>query len=210
VLTGGSALAIDWARQHLPAILMAWYPGQRGGNAVADVLFGNVNPSGRLPVTFYKASEQLPAFDNYAMAGRTYRYFSGEPLYPFGHGLSYTRFEYSNLHLDRASVAADGSLQASITVKNVGSRAGDEIVQLYVAPLDVKVPRARKDLRGVRRVALKPGESGNISFTLKPSNDLRYYDVDARHYAVDGGRYEVEIGASSADIRARQAFEVKP
>lgn len=209
VLTGGSALAVDWAQQRLPAILMAWYPGQRGGNAVADILFGEVNPSGRLPVTFYKQSEQLPPFDDYAMQGRTYRYFSGEPLYPFGHGLSYTRFEYSNLELDRASVGADGSLQASLTVKNVGSRAGDEVVQLYVAPVDSKRPRANKDLRGIKRVALQPGQSSSVSFTLEPSRDLRHYDVDANRYAVDAGKYEVQVGASSADIRARKAFEVK-
>ncbi|MBL8270769.1 beta-glucosidase [Steroidobacter sp.] len=209
VLTGGSALAVDWAQQRLPAILMAWYPGQRGGSAVADVLFGEVNPSGRLPVTFYKADQKLPAFDDYSMQGRTYRYFADQPLYPFGHGLSYTRFEYSGLKLDRASVAADGSLQASITVKNVGSRAGEEVVQLYVAPVESKRSRAVKDLRGIKRVALKPGESGSVSFTLKPSKDLHHYDVDAKHYAVDGGKYEVQFGASSADIRARQTFEVK-
>jgi beta-glucosidase len=210
VLTGGSALAVDWAKQHVPAILMAWYPGQRGGTAVADILFGDANPSGRLPVTFYKADEKLPAFDDYSMAGRTYRYFDGEPLYPFGHGLSYTRFEYSNLKLDRASVAADGSLQATLTVKNVGARAGQEVVQLYVAPVAASGPRAKKDLRGVKRVALKPGESSRISFTLEPSKDLRYYDVDAKRYAVGAGKYEVQVGASSADIRARQVFEVKP
>lgn len=209
VLTGGSALAVDWAQQRLPAILMAWYPGQRGGNAVADVLFGEANPSGRLPVTFYKENEKLPAFDDYSMEGRTYRYFTGQPLYPFGHGLSYTRFEYSNLKLDSASVAADGSLQASLTVKNVGSRPGEEVVQLYVAPIESKRPRANKDLRGVKRVALKPGEVGNVSFTLQPTNDLRHYDADADRYAVDPGKYEVQIGASSADIRARQTFEVK-
>ena len=209
VLTGGSALAVDWAQQRLPAIVMAWYPGQRGGNAVADVLFGDVNPSGRLPVTFYKENEKLPAFDDYDMQGRTYRYFTGQPLYPFGHGLSYTRFEYSNLKLDRASVAADGTLQASLTVKNVSSRAGDEVVQLYVAPQGSKQQRANKDLRGVKRVALKPGEAGTVSFTLNASNDLRHYDVNAKRYAVAAGKYEVQVGASSADIRARQTFEVK-
>jgi len=200
---------VDWAQQRLPAIVMAWYPGQRGGNAVADVLFGDVNPSGRLPVTFYKENEKLPAFDDYDMQGRTYRYFTGQPLYPFGHGLSYTRFEYSNLKLDRASVAADGTLQASLTVKNVGSRAGDEVVQLYVAPQGSKQQRANKDLRGVKRVALKPGEAGTVSFTLNASNDLRHYDVNAKRYAVAAGKYEVQVGASSADIRARQTFEVK-
>jgi beta-glucosidase len=209
VLTGGSALAVDWAQQRLPAILMAWYSGQRGGNAVADVLFGNVNPSGRLPVTFYKENEKLPAFDDYAMQGRTYRYFTGQPLYPFGHGLSYTRFEYSNLKLDRANVAPDGTIQASLTVKNVGQRAGEEVVQLYVAPKDSKQQWANKDLRGVKRVALKPGEAGNVSFTLQAANDLRHYDVNADRYAVEAGKYEVQVGASSADIRARQTFEVK-
>lgn len=209
VLTGGSALAVDWAQQRLPAIVMAWYPGQRGGNAVADVLFGDVNPSGRLPVTFYKENEKLPPFDDYAMQGRTYRYFTGQPLYPFGHGLSYTRFEYSNLKLDRASIAPDGTIQASLTVKNVGSRAGEEVVQLYVAPKNSKEPRASKDLRGVKRVALKQGETSSVSFTVKASNDLRHYDVNAKRYAVDAGKYEVQIGASSADIRARQTFDVK-
>ena len=208
VLTGGSALAVDWAQERLPAILMAWYPGQRGGTAVADVLFGDANPSGRLPVTFYKENEKLPAFDDYSMQGRTYRYFTGQPLYPFGHGLSYTRFEYSNLKLDRASIGADGSLQATMTVKNVGKRAGDEIVQLYLAPVDAKRPRAVKDLRGVKRLSLQPGRSENVSFTIRPEKDLRIYDADAKRYAVDAGKYELQVGASSADIRARQVFTV--
>jgi beta-glucosidase len=121
ILTAGSALAIDWAKAHLPAILLAWYPGQRGGTAVADVLFGDVSPSGRLPVTFYKASEKLPPFDDYSMRGRTYRYFGGQALYPFGHGLSYSRFEYSALRLDQSRIESSGQLTASVVVKNVGS-----------------------------------------------------------------------------------------
>lgn len=208
VLTGGSALAVDWAQQRLPAILMAWYPGQRGGNAVADVLFGAANPSGRLPVTFYKENEKLPAFDDYAMQGRTYRYFTGQPLYAFGHGLSYTRFEYADLKLDRSKVGADGAIQASMTVKNVGARAGDEIVQLYIAPLDAKRPRANRELRGAKRLSLKPGESRSVQFTIKPTTDLRHYDVDTKRYAVDAGKYQVQVGASSSDIRVRQGFEV--
>ena len=116
--------------------------------------------------------------------------------------------EYSNLKLDRASVSPDGTIQASLTVKNVGARPGEEVVQLYVAPKDAKQPWANKDLRGVKRVALKPGEVGNVSFTLKAANDLRHYDVNADRYAVDAGKYEVQVGASSADIRARQAFTV--
>jgi beta-glucosidase len=146
VLTGGSALAIDWAQQDLPAILMAWYPGQRGGTAVADVLFGASNPAGRLPVTFYKATEKLPAFDDYNMKDRTYRYFDGEPLYAFGYGLSYTQFQYSDLKLDNVSVTADQKIQVSVNVKNVGKRAGDEVVQLYMKALDASHARAHKDL----------------------------------------------------------------
>jgi beta-glucosidase len=158
VLTAGSALAVDWAQANLPAIVLAWYPGQRGGSAVADVLFGEVSPSGRLPVTFYRENEKLPPFDDYSMQGRTYRYFAGRPLYPFGHGLSYSRFVYSGLRLDRSRVAKDGVVQASLLVKNAGSRAADEVVQLYVRALDPKQPRSRLDLRGVNRVPLAAGE----------------------------------------------------
>jgi beta-glucosidase len=208
VLTGGSALAVDWAQQRLPAILMSWYPGQRGGSAVADILFGDANPAGRLPVTFYKESETLPAFDDYSMRGRTYRYFTGAPLYPFGHGLSYTRFEYAGLKLDRASAGPRDAVQATLTVKNVGARAGDEVVQLYVHPLSPQRPRAQQELRGVQRIALKPGESKRVTFTLEPARDLRHYDDKARQYALDAGDYEVRIGASSADIRQKQRLTV--
>jgi beta-glucosidase len=208
VLTAGSALAVDWAQAKLPAILVAWYPGQRGGTAVADVLFGDANPGGRLPITFYKADEQLPAFDDYSMKNRTYRYFGGQALYPFGHGLSYTRFAYSGLRLDRKSVAADGSVQATVTVKNVGKRAGDEVVQLYLKPLNPTRIRARKELRGFERLTLAPGESRQVSFTVKPDRDLTIYDEVKKAYAVDTGNFEVQIGASSADIRARTTLTV--
>jgi beta-glucosidase len=208
VLTGGSAMAVDWAHANLPAILMAWYPGQRGGNAVGDVLFGTVNPAGRLPVTFYKADEKLPPFDDYSMAGRTYRYFEGQPLYAFGHGLSYTRFEYSNLKLDRSSVTANGTVQVSVTVKNAGKRDGDEVVQLYLKPLDPKRPRARQELRGVQRLTLKAGQSRTVTFAVTPERDLAIYDDVARTYAVDPGRFEVRIGSASSDIRQQAALTV--
>jgi beta-glucosidase len=208
VLTTGSALAIDWAKAHLPAILVAWYPGQRGGTAVADVLFGDVSPSGRLPVTFYKASEKLPAFDDYAMQGRTYRYFGGEALYAFGYGLSYSRFEYSRVKLDRSKVESNGKLAVSVKVKNVGKRAADEVVQLYVRAVEAKMSRARKDLRGVARVTLAAGESKDVVFELDAAKDLRRYDAAAKDYVVDAGRYEVQVGASSADIRQRATFDV--
>ena len=208
VLTAGSAIAVDREQAKLPAILMAWYPGQRGGNAVADILFGVTNPGGRLPVTFYKADEQLPDFEDYSMKNRTYRYFAGQPLYPFGHGLSYTKFAYSGLKLDRNSVAADGALQATVTISNVGQRAGDEVVQMYLKPLEPRRTRALKELRGIERVTLQPGQSRQVRFTVKPDRDLTIYDDVKKAYAVDGGRFEVQIGASSADIRARSVMTV--
>jgi beta-glucosidase len=208
VLTTGSALAVDWAQQNLPAILLAWYPGQRGGNAVADVLFGDVNPAGRLPVTFYKEEEKLPAFDDYSMRGRTYRYFGGEPLYAFGHGLSYTRFAYDGLKLDRRRATANDHMKVTLTLKNKGKRAGDEVAQLYLAAKDPKRERALKELRGFRRVHLQPGEAREVEFAIVPSRDLRIWDEATGAYVVDPGDYEVQIGASSADIRLRREFTV--
>jgi beta-glucosidase len=176
---------------------------------VADVLFGDANPGGRLPVTFYRASEQLPPFGDYAMQGRTYRYFEGEPLYPFGHGLSYTRFEYSGLRLDHHTMAADATARVTLTVANRGPRAGDEVVQLYLRPLEPRRPRAAKELRGFQRVHLRPGETRELAFSFTPRADLHHYDEDRRGYAVDPGRYEVQLGASSADVRLRQSFTVE-
>jgi beta-glucosidase len=209
VLTTGSALAIDWAQAHLPAILVAWYPGQRGGDAVADVLFGAADPAGRLPVTFYRDVGQLPSFDDYSMRDRTYRYFKGRPLYPFGYGLSYTHFAYRDLHLDRAGVAPAGRLRVAFKLKNTGARDGDEVVQLYLRALHPRHPQALKTLRGFRRVHLEAGEEHEVSFDVTPAADLRYYDAARKAYAVDAGDYEVQIGASSADIRLRWRFHVE-
>ena len=208
VMTAGSAMAIDWADEKLPSILMAWYPGQRGGDAVADVLFGDVNPAGRLPVTFYKENEKLPPFDDYSMDGRTYRYFSGEPLYPFGHGLSYTTFEYSGLEIDRAEAAAGDTLAVTLELANVGEHAGDEVVQLYLRPVNGDSARSLKELRGVKRVTLRPGERRSVTFEVLPSRDLRHFDVERDRYVTDPGSYEVQVGASSADIRLTGTFTV--
>jgi len=208
VLTTGSALAVDWAQQNLPAIVLAWYPGQRGGSAVADVLFGDANPGGRLPVTFYKADEQLPAFDDYAMQGRTYRYFDGQPLYPFGHGLSYTRFNYSDLKLDSARGDAAQPVHVTVSIRNSGDRVGDEVVQLYLRPQQAQRERARKELRGFQRVTLQSGEERIVTFTFTPETDLRHYDEKANAYAVDPGIYDVQVGASSVDIRQVHPYTV--
>ena len=167
VLTTGSALAVRWAQERLPAIVLAWYPGQQGGTAVADVLFGDHNPAGRLPVTFYASASQLPPFADYAMEGRTYRYFRGQPLYPFGHGLSYTRFEYSGLQLSRSRLGRGDPLEVSLDVKNVGGRDGDEVVQLYARDVESSRPVALRQLRGFERLSLKAGEQKRVRFTLR-------------------------------------------
>jgi beta-glucosidase len=136
VLMNGSAIAVNWAQEHAAAILEAWYPGEEGGTAVADVLFGDYNPAGRLPVTFYKGVAQLPPFQDYRMRGRTYRYFQGDPLYGFGYGLSYSRFRYSDLRLSAPDIGTSGQLTAQVTVQNTSNRAGDEVVELYLTAPD--------------------------------------------------------------------------
>ena len=209
VLTTGSALAVRWAQQNLKAIVLAWYPGQQGGNAVADVLFGDVNPAGRLPVTFYASADQLPPFADYAMEGRTYRYFRGEPLYPFGHGLSYTRFEYSGLKLSRARLGPDDPLDVSFDVKNVGGREGDDVVQLYVREVEPKPEGAIRTLRGFERVRVAAGEQARVRFRLLPERDLAHYDEALRAFAVEPGAFEIEAGASSRDIRLRARVTVE-
>jgi len=166
-LMSGSALATPWEAEHLPAILTAWYGGQAAGTALADVLFGDYNPAGRLPVTFYKSETQLPPFTDYSMEGRTYRYFRGEPLYPFGHGLSYTTFAYSNLKV-LSKPATGQPIQVSVQVQNTGQRAGDEVVQLYVRHPDATGRVARHALEGFRRISLAPGARQTVQFTLTP------------------------------------------
>ncbi|SHE76542.1 beta-glucosidase [Mariniphaga anaerophila] len=167
VLLNGSALAINRADEYLDAILSAGYPGQEGGHAVADVLFGDYNPAGRLPVTYYKSVNQLPSFEEYNMNGRTYRYFSGEPLYPFGYGLSYTTFEYENLQVP-AEIKTGDSLIVKVKVTNTGLLAGEEVVQLYISDEEASTPRPRLQLEGFERVFLQPGESKVVEMTLSP------------------------------------------
>ncbi len=207
VLMSGSAVAVSWAQEHVPAILEAWYPGQAGGTAIAQVLFGAYNPGGRLPVTFYRDVADLPPFEDYRMAGRTYRFFEGVPLYPFGYGLSYTTFRYDRLRVSRDTLRGDDSMTVAVDVTNTGARGGDEVVQLYVRYPHSAVPRPRRDLRGFRRVTLGPGESRTITFPLTASA-FRYWDADAHRWAVENGPVVVEIGASSGDIRQERGLAV--
>lgn len=167
VLINGGAVSVPWANAHLPAILEAWYPGQAAGTAIADVLFGDYNPGGRLPVTVYRSLDDLPGFHDYDMTNRTYRYFTGEPLYPFGYGLSYTDFAYRNLRLSRETLADGQTLAVTVDVQNVGQRAGDEVAQLYLRHLNASIPAPRHSLQGFQRLALQPGETRRVTFTLE-------------------------------------------
>lgn len=205
VLMGGSALAVNWADAHVPAILAAWYPGEEGGTAIADVLFGDYNPGGRLPVTFYRSVDQLPPFDDYNMAGRTYRYLAEVPLYPFGHGLSYTRFEYTGLCIDPGHIGCDGKATVTVNVINTGVRAGNEVVQLYVCYPGSRVSRPATELKGFARVTLEPGERRAVTFSLAASQ-LAHWDGDG--WAIESGTVEVLVGSSSREIRLRGVLSI--
>ena len=198
VLLNGSALAVNWADRHLRAIVEAWYPGGDGGRAVAELLAGDFSPSGRLPVTFYRSVDQLPPFKDYSMAGRTYRYFSGDVLYPFGHGLSYTRFSYGRPRADRARVSAGEPVHLSVAVKNEGTRAGDEVVQLYVSTSAAGAPI--RSLRGFERIRLEPGETREVRFELDETA-LSAVDASGRR-SVEAGAVTVWIGGGQPASRA--------
>jgi beta-glucosidase len=191
VLLNGSALSVNWAKQHADAIVEAWYPGEEGGTAIAETLSGKNNPAGRLPVTFYKGTSDLPAFDEYRMQGRTYRFYSGEPLFPFGFGLSYTKFSYLGVRLSARRVKAGEPLIAKVLLKNSGSREGDEVVQFYIRQV-TKSGSKRPALKTFVRVHLKPGEERWISASLSP-RDLSLVD-DSGARQVLPGRYEVYVG----------------
>jgi beta-glucosidase len=191
VLLNGSALAVSWADRNVPAIVEAWYPGQAGGTAVADVLFGDANPGGRLPVTFYRSVEQLPPFEDYSMKGRTYRYFTGEPLYPFGHGLSYTRFGYAKLRVPKKAPVG-GPVEVSVEVTNAGAVPGDEVVQLYLTDRAASRPVPLKALKGFRRVALQPGERRMVRFILS-ERDFSRVAADGQR-VVEPGLFTIAVG----------------
>jgi beta-glucosidase len=184
VLMNGSALAVNWADEHAKAILEAWYPGEQGGVAVAEALAGDFSPGGRLPLTFYKSVDQLPAFDDYKMKGRTYRYFTGEPLYPFGYGLSYTNFEYSNLHFEKDSLGANDNLTAGVDVKNTGKMAADEVVEVYVTHPGVEGAPVRA-LAGFKRVHVASGATEHVQITV-PNRQLSVVDGDGTRKIVAG------------------------
>jgi beta-glucosidase len=208
VLTSGSALAVNWENDNIPAILQAWYPGEEGGNAVADVIFGDYNPAGRLPVTFYNSVNDLPPFEDYSMKGRTYRYFNGKVLYPFGYGLSYTSFGYADLNLSGTSCSEKNSINITFKVTNTGNYDGDEVVQLYVKSISSSQPQPVRSLKAFKRVHIRKGETLSISLPLKIET-LKYFDEQKNGFTVEPGKYELHIGSSSGNILLKSLLIVK-
>ncbi|HEY9528517.1 MAG TPA: glycoside hydrolase family 3 C-terminal domain-containing protein, partial [Anaerolineales bacterium] len=208
VLTGGSPIALGEVEDMVDAILFVWYPGMEGGRAVADVLFGDVSPAGKLPVTFPRSLDQLPAFDDYSMKGRTYRYMTEEPLYPFGFGLSYTRFEYSDLQLDQTEIARGDSLNVSLSLHNHGDRDSAEIVQFYLSDLHASTTVPLHHLVGFERVNLKAGESCSVKFTLTPEM-MSFYNDDGK-LTLEPGEFRLEVGGCSPGQRGQELGASKP
>ena len=209
VLVNGYSLAINWAQDSIPAIVSAWYGGQAQGTAISDVLFGSFNPRGKLSTTWYKSTADLPPMNDYNIKhNRTYQYFKGKPLYPFGHGLSYTTFEYSNLKISSQDLNLGDSIQISTEIKNSGKVAGDEVAQLYVHTNSAQDIRPIRELKGFQSVHLLPGESRTVNFVLKNS-DLLHYDVESRTFIVDGGKADIEVGSSSQDIRLNSQINLQ-
>jgi beta-glucosidase len=204
----GCAMALPWEVKNLPAILQAWYPGEQGGRAVAEILFGDVNPSGRLPLTFYASTADLPGFTDYSMSNRTYRYFSSKPEFAFGHGLSYTKFKFSGGKLEAKKIAADGTAKISFTVKNTGGRAGDEVAQVYFRHVNSAVSQPKLALCGFARVHLNRGEMGKVTVEV-PAERLRYWDAQKKRYVVEPGEYEFLIGAASDDLRLKLPLTIQ-
>lgn len=200
VLLNGSAVAINWVEEHAAAIVEAWYPGEEGGAALADALFGDVNPAGRLPVTFYKSVDDLPPFRDYAMKGHTYRYFDGEALYPFGYGLSYTTFAYSNLAFSADAIRPGESVTVSAKVTNTGDRPGDEVVQLYVRDVEASAPVPIRQLQGFTRIHLAPGAQRVVTFTLAPKQMSLIADDGQR--VIEPGLFEVSVGGGQPGTSA--------
>ncbi|HTV42840.1 MAG TPA: glycoside hydrolase family 3 C-terminal domain-containing protein [Candidatus Sulfotelmatobacter sp.] len=203
----GSAIAMPWEAAHLPAIVQAWYPGEEGGKAVAEVLFGDVNPAARLPLTFYASTADLPDFQNYSMDNRTYRYFKGKPVFAFGHGLSYTKFKYSHAKLASTTVDPDGAIHLSFMVKNTGPRDGDEVAQVYFRHLHSDEPQPKLALCGFERVHITQGDTTTVTLDI-PAKQFRYWDTTKKEYVIEPGKYELLIGAASDDIRLKLPVKV--
>ncbi|HEY5407710.1 MAG TPA: glycoside hydrolase family 3 C-terminal domain-containing protein [Ginsengibacter sp.] len=208
VMMTGSAIAIPWEEENIPGIINAWYGGQAAGTAVADVLFGDYNPAGRLPVTFYKSDADLPAFDDYSMNNRTYRYFKGTPLYPFGFGLSYSKFIYTNLKLSKTKINKNETITAELTVTNKGKSAGDEVVQLYLTHQDAKEDDPLYSLKGFQRIHLDAGAAKKVYFTLTP--DMMKLVNEQGKSILNTGNIKISISGSLPSQRSEELGAAKP
>ena len=218
VLINGRPLSVRWAAEKIPAIVEAWLPGELGGEALADILFGDVNPSGRLPVTVPRSVGQLPAFynmkptkaewENGKIRYRDYVDMPGSPLWPFGYGLSYTKFEYTNLKVTPAEIAPEGVVRVTADITNTGAREGQEVAQLYIQDVVSSVTRPIEELKGFRKVALRPGERKSVEFELA-FDELSFLNRNLER-VVEPGTFRVMIGSSCQDIRLAGSFEVKP
>jgi len=215
VLMNGRPLSISWSVKHIPAILETWFLGIQAGNAIADVIFGDYNPGGKLPVSFPRTVGQIPIYYNHKNTGRppsAHRFTSKyidmpvSPLFPFGHGLSYTRFEYENLRIEPSRIRADGKAEISVDVRNIGEMMGDEVVQLYLRDVVASVTRPVKELKGFKRITLKPGEKRTVKFTIN-SNHLSFLNRKMER-VVEPGKFQIMVGSSSDDIRLRGVLEV--
>ena len=208
VLISSFPYAITWVEENVPAILHMAHDSQEEGNALADVLFGDYNPAGRLAATWVKSLSDLPPMMDYDIRkGRTYMYFKGQPLYPFGFGLSYTTFEYANLRTSADSIKGTGEIAVSVDIKNTGTRAGDEVVQMYVKHVESAVERPIQELRGFQRITLQPGETKTVRMPLKGS-DLTYWDAAAHSFVVEPGKTNIMLGSSSADKKIEKTVAV--
>jgi beta-glucosidase len=203
-------LTVPWLKRNVPAMLQAWWGGEEGGHAIAGVLFGSVNPAGRLPHTVYASEAQVPPLDEYDITkGFTYMYVNGDPLFPFGHGLSYTTFKYTGLRLSTRQIKADGTVDVSVDIKNTGKRPGDEVVQMYVHQVKSSVKRPAKELRGFQRIQLQPGETKTVTLPLR-AEKLAFWDEKNHGFVVEPGIFDILMGASSADIRLKDQLVVIP
>lgn len=208
VLMNAGPLTIPAVKDNAPAIIETWWGGELGANAIAEVIFGNVNPGGKLPFTVYASESQVPSQDEYDVTkGFTYMYINGKPLFPFGHGLSYTDFKYSNLKLSNNQISSSDTVTVSVDVKNTGKRAGDEVVQLYVHDIEASVKRPVKELRGFERISLQPGQTKTVTLSL-PAEKLSFYDEKSHKFIVEPGGFDVLVGSSSEDIRLKTRLNV--
>ena len=205
VMMTGSAIAIPWENENIPAIINAWYGGQSAGTAIADVLFGDYNPAGRLPVTFYKSDNDLPGFSDYSMNNRTYRYFKGEALYPFGYGLSYTTFKYDQLKIP-ATIAKGKNITVSVRVTNTGKMNGEEVVQLYLQHQNLTAKTPIQALKGFQRITLKKGESKTINFELTPEQLSLVNETGSTYQPA--GKILISVGGGQPGIKNKTTSNV--